>query len=1022
LPEQDLPDLRTALLDVVAYCATLAERLGDPGFVPLEPPEPEVLADRERRWRKAAADEDPARFDALLASLDLDLGAARDALRDVRVRDPRRLPPWAEGFLRLLESAGFAARREPPEPDSSPDRASFGGAFVPFANVAERELERISRDHPVPFTAAARRQMVDYLVARWLMAGQAALTLECRLRQELESASGDPWDLPLDSAADWVELLGNHPLLLRLIGALYLGWEESVAQLVARLAADREDLARLLGGRAPGSVAACELGAGDSHRGGRTVAILTFEDGRKMVYKPRDVRPEAVFNEFLRRTNRWIEDLPLRVYDVLVRDGYGWVEFVHASPSREVGSAAAFYRRVGRLLRLLQLLGGHDLHWQNAILSEDQLVVLDLEGLLAVQPAHQNAGPGAAALRRLRESPLSTWVLPPVWSFGPHGSRPLDSSLLTAGGTGRTANNLLGARVDDSGLPVLVAGRLEHRIGSRQPVEGGRVRSPYEHAGDILQGYREMNGLIRSHGPELPLRELADLTVRFVPRNTAFYAGFLQMSLSPAYLQSGVDRDLFLHRLFQACREPGDRAAAQVVRAEVHALRDLDIPYCRNRVDCDGLLLDDETEVGGYLEEVPLRRLEARWQGFDGDELEEQLDLVRSSLDVSTGAPVNRCRGRSGPLGCGDGDWIGTAMTLGDKILAQATGEEDGGASFFGLYYLALHDVCEVAVLRPDVLSGVGGLAVVLADLFAATGERRFRDLAALLAGTVHTALVKTMENLEATCRDARARGETLLCGGLTGLGSLLYSLRRCRSALAEGALPEPAVTAREVALLAGLVPEDLVGGWAGLLMALLAEPRGAESLDAARLCAEELVAARRSGESRAAGLYPPDALLLRGLPDLQTGVAFALLRWAEVAGEAPVGVSPEGFMGAAATPGNLLARLRARRWSGDDEAGRLARRHLESLDRGSSGQDLLDGLELALEGERAIGDRWFRSRALEILGDLQGRHRETGSWFPDRLAADRHNLSAVTGLGALAHTLARWGSESSLRSLRLLD
>ena len=60
------------------------------------------------------------------------------------------------------------------------------------------------------------------------------------------------------------------------------------------------------------------------------------------------------------------------------------------------------------------------------------------------------------------------------------------------------------------------------------------------------------------------------------------------------------------------------------------------------------------------------------------------------------------------------------------------------------------------------------------------------RDLAARLAGTVHAALVKTMENLEATCRDARARGETLLCGGLTGLGSLLYTLRRCRSALAE--------------------------------------------------------------------------------------------------------------------------------------------------------------------------------------------------------------------------------------------
>ncbi|HEX4966374.1 MAG TPA: hypothetical protein VF173_36535 [Thermoanaerobaculia bacterium] len=160
MPEQDLPDFRTALLDVVAGCATLAERLGDPGFAPLETQKPEVLAGRERRWREAAADGDPARFDALLASLDLDPGAARAALRDVRVRDPRRLPPWAEEFLRLLESADFAARlrrRAPPRvsPRTGPPSAALSCRSRTWRSASSSGCRRITR-FPSPPRPAGR--------------------------------------------------------------------------------------------------------------------------------------------------------------------------------------------------------------------------------------------------------------------------------------------------------------------------------------------------------------------------------------------------------------------------------------------------------------------------------------------------------------------------------------------------------------------------------------------------------------------------------------------------------------------------------------------------------------------------------------------------------------------------------------------------------------------------------------------------------------------------------------------------
>lgn len=1020
---------RKALLDVVARCATLDDRLQSTYFEPMAEQDPEVLESREQRWMEAAARGDREWFAELLGAQGLDPSAARDGLRDVRVKDPERVPPWAEAFFQLLDGADFEAPRHPPETGGSPDRYGFGGVFVPLATVAEQALDQEMEDHPIPFSATARQRVIDYLVARWLMVCQAAFTLECRLRQEEREGDAqaedpdDPWALALESAADWIEVLEEHPLLLRLLGTIYHHWKETMHQLLARLEADRDELGRLLDGRAPRRITDCDLGAGDSHRGGRTVAILTFGDDGKVVYKPRDVGPEAVFNALVRRMNRHVQDLPLRAYDVLVRDDYGWIEFVKTSPTREVTSAADFYRRVGKLLRLLQLLGGHDLHWQNAILSDEQIVILDLEGLLATSPAHQEAGPSAAAIHKLRSSPLASWILPPLWMYGPPGNRPLDNSVLTGGGTGPTSAKRLSAHVDGGGRPDLVSKRLEQTIQSRHPVVDGEPRSPYAHAEDILHGYRDMNRLVLTRGSQLRAAvDFTDITLRFVPRNTSFYGEFLQTSLSPAYLQSGIDRDLCLHRLFRACHEPLHHSAP-IVRSEVRALRDVDIPYCRYPADRDCLVLDDETELDGYLEEAPLEQLRERWSGFQGEELEEQLDLVRSSLDASAGGISDQTWKHSGTFGGSEaGRWLDSAVEIGDFILAQANEEEDGTLSFLGLRYGVLHDAGEVAVLRTDLLSGVGGLAIVFADLSVATGEGRFAEVASRLAEMVHGALVPTVEGLAAACRRAKKGKKPFLCGGLVGVGALVYGLRRCRAALAEGELPEPPIPPEALDALADVAPEDVVGGLSGLLLALLAEPLEAGSVEAARKCGAILEELQAQDPRRVASLYPSGSTFLRGIPDYDTGMAYARWRLASATGTEPTGLSPTDFTDSVETAGNWLVRLRTRGWAGDSRIVDRVRQYLHGLDRTTPSLDLLHGLELALEASGTSDDPELRSHALKVAGELQARHRATGSWFPDRLAADRHNLSAVTGLGAVAHALVRLDSAGATRGLRLLD
>src|SRR5205814_9471777 len=85
-------------------------------------------------------------------------------------------------------------------------------------------------------------------------------------------------------------ILHEYPVLVRyLVGAIDF-WIATRATFARRLAADLTELCRtLFAGRDPGAVREVRFGAGDTHRGGQSVAIVSFRDDR-VVYKPRPLR------------------------------------------------------------------------------------------------------------------------------------------------------------------------------------------------------------------------------------------------------------------------------------------------------------------------------------------------------------------------------------------------------------------------------------------------------------------------------------------------------------------------------------------------------------------------------------------------------------------------------------------------------------------------------------------------------------------------------------------------------------
>src|SRR5437764_13992984 len=115
-------------------------------------------------------------------------------------------------------------------------------------------------------------------------------------------------------------------------------FREATVEVFSHLAADWPAIVeRFFGGHDPGPLTALDGGAGDRHRRGRSVRILTFASGARLVYKPRSLAVEGHSQELLAWVNAAGGHRGFRTLAVLDRGEYGWMEFAAAAPceSRE---------------------------------------------------------------------------------------------------------------------------------------------------------------------------------------------------------------------------------------------------------------------------------------------------------------------------------------------------------------------------------------------------------------------------------------------------------------------------------------------------------------------------------------------------------------------------------------------------------------------------------------------------------------------------------------------------------------
>jgi len=695
-------------------------------------------------------------------------------------------------------------------------------------------------------------------------------------------------------AGGWRRLFEDKPVLLRLFATVARQWIETSREMVSRLDADLAAIRRhILHSGNTGRVAGFEGNLSDPHNEGRSVRIVSFEDGARVVYKPKDLRLDAAWHALVERLNGAQAPIELKAARAIAQDGYGWTEFIDHAGCVDEKDFARFFRRAGGWLALFHCFAATDMHQENMIACGDHPVPIDLEMILQAGAEERSAEAPedfafAAAAEIVSNSVTAVGLLP---AYG----RSPENIVFAVGGMTADWNAKTEVTWDKINSDAMRPAKSSQaaRTSPNLPHVDGRNARFGDHVDDFVAGFEQYANFLLRHGRGAGRGEMfegfAGVPVRNVVRATRFYYMLLQRLRNHKTMDDGVIWSAqadFIARLsdWQSDNNP----LWPLQRAERAALVGLNVPHFVSPSDGH-----DIGDANGHSVHVALPsgldRARARFANFDEREIAWQTEVIRENTNSipRSAKPKTAELQETSQHDSAIAPTKETFIAEADRIaadLAHYAIRRGPSVAWIGLDWLGDSEFSQLVCLGPDLYNGICGIGVFLAAHAAVTGNKTSAELA-------YAGLAQLRKNLKS--RNAARMARALGLGGAVGLGSVVYALAVMAKCLHDDGLLADARQAAELFtddLIAADKQLDVVSGSAGGILSLLRLYRDSRSDDVLRLaikCGEHLLAQPRLGPEGlrtwvGQGSGPRG---LNGMSHGAAGFAYALTSLAQVTG-----------------------------------------------------------------------------------------------------------------------------------------
>ncbi len=640
--------------------ATIDELLSDAfETLPGQKAHCDLAAHRLSAWCQSCASGDWSMFNRRLERDGLSL--AHVLGRFATVRRKAALPAWIEDAIWIEEALQGSGSVGPEE--TSYRAYPFECLFRPVVKKAEALLwanalpgsyERLNESAHVSLRQSLLKALANHCApaiyerfaeARKAKASPADSANDAAPRQDAGTSVYDRFAAEM-TGGGFRRLFEDKPVLLRTIATIARQWIDTSREFIARLDADWAAIEHdLLSGAVTRKVDEIEGDLSDLHNDGRSVQIVRFDDGSRVVYKPKDLRLDAAWYELVARLNRSGAPIELKAARAIAREGYGWAEFIDHTGCADQKGVERFFRRAGAWLALFHCFAAADMHEENLIACGEHPTPIDIELILQALPEERRSGdPEAeafeASTKLVANSIMMVGLLP---AFG----RSPNNDVFAVGGMNNWQSRKESFTWVDPNTDAMRPTRSTERATTPNiPHIDNDYAKFSDHIDDFIAGFEEYARFVvqktADNGQGFLFDGFAGLRVRKVIHPTRFYALLAQRLKNHRTMDDGVIWSAqadFLARLtdWEKAFDP----LWPLQRCERSALLALNVPYFA--APSDGTEIRDAGGVSIPTQVISgLDHARARVESLNEQDIAWQVEIIRqntiSTLD-SDGKP-----------------------------------------------------------------------------------------------------------------------------------------------------------------------------------------------------------------------------------------------------------------------------------------------------------------------------------------------------------------------------------------------
>ncbi len=414
----------------------------------------------------------------------------------------------------------------------------------------------------------------------------------------------------------------KYPTLVLLMNNKLSHIIESVNKIIQVFLRDKQSLEQNFG-KYYDQISDVQIGAGDVHEQGKTVAILSGNFG-KLVYKPNTLLNDVLLNELIDLVNQDVL-FKLKKVKIISRDGYAWQEYVEHQECKSSEEVHSYYHRLGTYLSLFYLLNASDYHNENIIACGEYPIIIDTETLITTSV--NSFDWDSTLYNLLQDNVLRSGLLPVK----------MEDSYLDMDISGLSGGDIESSSFEIYEIEEIGTDRMKVR---KKFLKGEVDKShiPYvdnspvnvlDYIDNFTEGFKEgMRVLMKKKESLKKLvknNNFKEATYRQVLRPTYVYAKVLEASTYPTYLMDFKDRLGLLNRVIN--NEPSEKSFD-----EVKLLSEGYIPAYECLYDSMDLYRNKQLVEKEYFAETPMSVVERKIDSLSEETIRFQVRLLECSI------------------------------------------------------------------------------------------------------------------------------------------------------------------------------------------------------------------------------------------------------------------------------------------------------------------------------------------------------------------------------------------------------